>query len=641
MNTMNGFSRSGRWVGTVGRGGCLAVRWVCGLWVCVGLLWSGPGVAQVFDDFDDGNDDGWTRLDLSVIGSGAEFTFPDDGAGGLAYRIFAPTPSVATVGPARAFSYRANEFSRMEARVDMLNWDPTINQAYGFLIRATDIALGSTKGYVMNYNSLDGNLQINEVSNEAPTTIAQTAVPMFPDSGPYRWVFTAYDVVLLGQVFSMSDLQNPLGSVFAQNGTYPSGRAGLFVFDRNGPATYTYADATFDNYSVTVPAAGTLGAVTVELSPRPLEVTSVVQPPIRVSIVNRETAVDLGSIRFWLDGVEVSAANLDLGAYVEMPGNPGAQSGATMIYESPTPFEPGRTYTARVVFQDDLGTSSTNEWTFMGVPLLRAEHALPPDAGEDRGFAVRLVHTIGPESLANNLIRAEQQLAIPPEIPIHMETNTTARVINFTQNALPSADGYFPDEATFPGIDPAGDTDDFAMEALFYLELRAGLHRFGVRSDDGFQLSTGSSMAQVRDVVLGERRTGTYDGTFEFGVEADGLYPFRLVYFERGGGAHVELFSVDRENPELRTLINDDGESEAIRAWRTVSVIVPTVLVESAGTLDPGAFGAEPGAVVDTAARTITVPLAGGTRFYRLSSGEALTITGIAATDSGVVLTYE
>jgi hypothetical protein len=152
-------------------------------------------------------------------------------------------------------------------------------------------------------------------------------------------------------------------------------------------------------------------------------------------------------------------------------------------------------------------------------------------------------------------------------------------------------------------------------------------------------LSTGPSLEQVKSIVLGEKLNGTFNGTFEFGVEADGLYPFRLVYFERGGGANVELFSVGLEDPADRVLINDPEAADAIKAWRTVDVPAQ-VVVESAATLDGGGFAVDPTATVDAVNQTITIPRSGDARFYRIQAANALTIKSIAIDGANVVLSY-
>jgi len=616
--------------------------WFAVVVVILLLLGAAPLRAQsVSDDFNDGDTAGWTRLDLSQVGLPAEiaeYTFPDDGNGGLAFRIFAnPPPADLGAGPARAFAYRPETYGRFRVGVDILDWDNTVDEAYGLIVRGSNLGIGTSGGFVMNFNALDDDLQINSVTGEAPDTIAETPVRLRPGEGPFRWVFTSDGINLLGQVFLRSDLSNPLASVLALDpGLYPSGNIGLFVFDRNDPDAYTYADATFDNFEASAPAAGSLGPAITELTPRPYAALGVSLPLVKVGIVDLDQTVDPDSIRLWLDGDEIPAASLTIEPSVQAPDNAFLFSGATATYQVTTPLAAGVTHTNRVVFRDQNQQFTTNEWTYLGPTLLPATYALPVASGQERGFDVRVVQSLEGQPLANSLERAEQQLAVPPLIPIQIETNVTVEVINYSQ--VPASDGYFPDFDAFPGIDPLGNTDDFAMETRFHLELQPGYYTFGVRSDDGFQLSTGPSMAEVKAVVLGEQLSGTFDGTFEFAVEAEGLYPFRFVYFERGGGAHVELFQVNRDDPNDRILINDSLNANAIKAWRTVSL--PELVLESATSLEGGGFAPDATAVIDTGNRTITIPKAGDMRFYRVQSATAVTIQTIAISGDNVILTY-
>ncbi|PYJ85672.1 MAG: hypothetical protein DME22_08280 [Verrucomicrobia bacterium] len=127
------------------------------------------------DDFNDGNDTGWVRFGLDSAGlPPASYSFPDyDGFNGQAYRIFVSAPPIPDAGPARAFSYRTNQYDNFYLAVDVVTWDNTLNQAFGFLIRASNIGLGQTDGYVMNYDPNQqtggrGQFQINRVDREAP-----------------------------------------------------------------------------------------------------------------------------------------------------------------------------------------------------------------------------------------------------------------------------------------------------------------------------------------------------------------------------------------------------------------------------------------------------------------------------------------
>ena len=92
------------------------------------------------------------------------------------------------------------------------------------------------------------------------------------------------------------------------------------------------------------------------------------------------------------------------------------------------------------------------------------------------------------------MLRAEEQLAANSTIPAFYTTNTTAQVINFTKKTPPDWDGYFDNDAQVPGLQPdVNGTEDFAMEVQTYLNLAAGQYRFGVRCDDGYKITAGST----------------------------------------------------------------------------------------------------------------------------------------------------
>ena len=100
-------------------------------------------------------------------------------------------------------------------------------------------------------------------------------------------------------------------------------------------------------------------------------------------------------------------------------------------------------------------------------------------------------------------------------------------------------------EKSFPGIDatiinpgaPAdGDDDDqFAVLVEGCIELTEGLHVIGGAFDDGLKIEIGG-------VEIG--RTGSWNevGQWMFDVETAGMYSFRAVGYELGGGAYLEIY---------------------------------------------------------------------------------------------------
>ncbi|HEX7860426.1 MAG TPA: hypothetical protein VF773_08885 [Verrucomicrobiae bacterium] len=126
--------------------------------------------------------------------------------------------------------------------------------------------------------------------------------------------------------------------------------------------------------------------------------------------------------------------------------------------------------------------------------------------------------------------------------------------------AAPQANSTIPG---IPGIEEVPDTDNVVAEILTFLELKRGCHVLGVNSDDGFLVTLGHSpFSPVLGQFSGGR--GASDTTFRLFVEQDGVYPVRLLWWEGGGGANVEFFSVVGTN---KYLINDRSQTAAIKAY--------------------------------------------------------------------------
>jgi hypothetical protein len=127
--------------------------------------------------------------------------------------------------------------------------------------------------------------------------------------------------------------------------------------------------------------------------------------------------------------------------------------------------------------------------------------------------------------------------------------------------------------------------------------------------------------------VIDFHNGGPADQTVDVLVPAAGFYPVRLLWYERGGGAFVEFFTVDPATGE-KTLVNDPNAANAIKAYRDLGV-APAVAVYSSATVD-GTFTLDATATVDTNAKTITIPLGTGNRFYRVAGNVTLSSTHLA-----------
>ncbi|HVR37208.1 MAG TPA: hypothetical protein VMS21_15305, partial [Methylomirabilota bacterium] len=184
----------------------------------LGILLATAGIARAqTDDFDDGNDDGWTRFDpLGGLGlPEATFSFPNGG-----YRLQAPPPPIPDAGPARAFSYLTeNSYTEFYAAVDVVDWDDSVDQAFGILGRAGNVGLGETTGYVCNYNPNQtgsrpgGQFQINRVTGEAEDgTLATANITLIPGRS-YRMVFIGTGTVMTGHLYDHLDLTAPVATL--------------------------------------------------------------------------------------------------------------------------------------------------------------------------------------------------------------------------------------------------------------------------------------------------------------------------------------------------------------------------------------------------------------------------------------------
>jgi hypothetical protein len=310
-----------------------------------------------------------------------------------------------------------------------------------------------------------------------------------------------------------------------------------------------------------------------------------------------------------------------------------AKSGdTTTVKYTATPFFPsGSTHTAVLTFTDDGSPATeireTLNFTVETFVTLTADDALPADAVDltSSGFLARVAQArdtaLWPTlDLPNNMKRAEDQLAgrlIDPTTggPLANYANPGSgprgthpvTVVNWNQEARPTgtqapAGNFAPDDPIpgIPGTDPdSGDnTDNIAAEIVGYLELKAGLHRFGVNSDDGFHLTAGRDPRATSAKLLGlfNGGRGSADTLFYVNVAQDGIYPVRLVWYEGGGGANLEFFSLDLSGEtQTKILVNDRANAKAVKAYSLLKVPQPPYV--SVSPL-PGASNVWPGLAI-------------------------------------------
>lgn len=154
-------------------------------------------------------------------------------------------------------------------------------------------------------------------------------------------------------------------------------------------------------------------------------------------------------------------------------------------------------------------------------------------------------------------------VSVVPEAAGSFQANATDPTKNFP-------------EVLIPGMTSSAATDNYVAEIITYLDLKKGLYRFGFNSDDGFKVQTGINPKDVFSTRLGiyDGGKGSSDVLFDFYVQADGIYPFRAIYYEGGGGANAEFFAVDI-NTGAKYLIGDPNSTVYAKPYSTASVGLP------------------------------------------------------------------
>lgn len=118
------------------------------------------------------------------------------------------------------------------------------------------------------------------------------------------------------------------------------------------------------------------------------------------------------------------------------------------------------------------------------------------------------------------------------------QTTVIAQVINFYDSTGAGGGGAnFGGDAQFPN-NTSADDNDFAIRATGKILItQPGTYTFGINSDDGARLRINGS-----NVINDNTLHGPQD-TFGQTALTAGEHDIELIYFERGGGAEVELFA--------------------------------------------------------------------------------------------------
>ena len=345
----------------------------------------------------------------------------------------------------------------------------------------------------------------------------------------------------------------------------------------NSPGTNTFrltcigTDGSYNfTYLILVPStnAATLRPYVSAGFPYPGATSVGPNQTVSLTIANRQTAVTPASIQLFLDSSNVTSS-------LVLSNN---AAGTVLTYQTPT-LMPVGTNTLQLVFSD--GTlSQTNQWQFnvATLPVIPPAYAYPAGTFTSRGFS--LVVAKGDDNATNvdfppSVARAIAQLAgtltnsstlVPyANLALNGGLYTETNVINYAVDA--NFTGLFASPVAYPDV-PSGTTNNIAMAASMYVQLSPGAYTFGVTSDDGFEFSTGPTLGST-NMTLGEfdAGRGSSETTFSFIVQANGVYPMRLLHFKAQlGGGGVELYSINPNNG-TRILLNDPSNTNAVKVY--------------------------------------------------------------------------
>lgn len=523
-----------------------------------------------------------------------------------------------------------------------------------------------------------------------PVTVTQARFRWVPGRA-YRLVlsstnaFGASPAFFTASIYDVNDLTAPLLSMTGDD-SYNGGAAyipqygyaGVYLSKLANGDRDPNVDATFDNFyvgesapvtAVVAPAIphGKIGAPQVinrvpvsfkNFHPAASGIT------FNATTLTTTNGINPSAVKLYLNGADVSAGLVMAGP-------------ATNASVSYSGLGSNAVYNARIELSDALGRSTTNEWTF--------------DTFSDPYLASAAVKIIEAEDYDFN---DGQFLANPPPSGYagYDPVNDTGTLVNsgvgyvdqVGSNAkLGGVDVFDYDNGpNFPNAqyrhsDPVGNQQG-NFGAFVFGDTATGV---GYSQSYDTQRNKYSSLALQEHVVNrtegGEwlNYTLVFDGSKTYNAylrAAGGLaQPVRLDHIAAGPATNAlgwfnvpstfyvnnyryiplvtatgDLATVNLNGTSTLRLTMDSPQNEATKFGLSMNyvVLVPAApaapKLYSSATVN-GSYLEETGAVVNTTSKTITVPLSGATRFYRIAFTSQLTISGLTLSGSNVVLTYQ
>ncbi len=228
----------------------------------------------------------------------------------------------------------------------------------------------------------------------------------------------------------------------------------------------------------------------------------------------------------------------------------------------------------------------------MGIAFVQAQTVIPESLAfplnsvdtEKPGFVVRVFQATGAE-LGNTIARAENQIGgflINPATGLpHVNIADLTDFWGMGQFVF-NTDGTYDETATiaysagwFPGIPGIENTTiNIALEAITYIEYQPGTYAMVITGDDGAKLTVGNVFDRLLELVLVENPS-TSDKVAVFTITKAGVYAFRLVYEQGGGGYSLNWYTADPADTSAATRVhlNDWGATPSYRALKAGAAV--------------------------------------------------------------------
>lgn len=288
--------------------------------------------------------------------------------------------------------------------------------------------------------------------------------------------------------------------------------------------------------------------------------------PITLVIQDADTTVDASSVKLSVNGIQVTPSV-------------GKTNGLTQVTYTPTNYWTSETVNTASVSFTAGGVTRTQSWSFTAISyatLTKAQQATSVTKTKP-GFLWYVFQNENyqlsslaetEEALAGEMTDSEgvavENYADPNEVGIASDLGVAdgplykfeiPTVINMSQNGGDTTGHFTPDDQ-MPGIPGlTGANDGIEGEVITFVNFPAGVITMGVVSDDSFRMQVGYINKPADGIILGEADGSTADTTFQFVVKDAGIYPIRVIWQEGGGGANLELYTIDADGNSA--LLND------------------------------------------------------------------------------------